>query len=233
MKKVLTCILAVCLCFSTVFAFASCGCENKSADESYKVKATEPDMTDENGIGYVAEGDELTTTSFTGKATELTIPSEFKGKKVTKIGNSTFKGSALQKAVIPNTVTVIGEHAFSMCTDLSDITIPDSVKTIEISAFLACSSLKQVKLPSSVESIGQTCFSGSGLEKIEIPEKVTTIQALSFYQCFDLTSVIVTANVTSVEKDAFGEDDKLVITGPSGCAVETYAKEHSIQFTAK
>ena len=46
--------------------------------------------------------------------------------------------------VIPNSVTSIGEHAFSNCSSLKSVTIPDRVKSISNYAFINCKSLKDV-----------------------------------------------------------------------------------------
>ena len=44
----------------------------------------------------------------------------------------------LEKVIIPNSITEIGNHSFSNCTSLKNITIPNSVKTIEKEAFKGC-----------------------------------------------------------------------------------------------
>ena len=46
--------------------------------------------------------------------------------------------------IIPNTVTSIGESAFSGCENLSSITIPNSVTSIEVWAFASCYALDAV-----------------------------------------------------------------------------------------
>ena len=63
-----------------------------------------------------------------------------------------------QKSVIPNTVTTIGNSAFSDCTNLSSIQIPNSVTTIEAYAFYGCRGLKTLEIPSSVKTIGYLAF---------------------------------------------------------------------------
>ena len=63
-----------------------------------------------------------------------------------------------QNTIIPNSVTSIGERAFSGCTGLTSITIPNSVTSIGIRAFAYCSSLTSVTIPNSVTSIGGDAF---------------------------------------------------------------------------
>ena len=59
---------------------------------------------------------------------------------------------------IPNSVTIIGEKAFTECKTLVSVTIPNSVKSIENNAFSFCTSLKEITLPNSVTSIGDWAF---------------------------------------------------------------------------
>lgn len=47
--------------------------------------------------------------------------------------------SRVRKVVIPNSVTSIGDWAFSHCSRLTSITIPDSVTSIGGGAFHNCS----------------------------------------------------------------------------------------------
>ena len=55
-------------------------------------------------------------------------------------------GTAIQKAVLKNGVTSIGESVFSGCTGLTSVTIPDSVTSIDRYAFGDCTSLTRVKM---------------------------------------------------------------------------------------
>ena len=71
-----------------------------------------------------------------------------------------FIGKDLTEYTIPNSVTSIGDEAFSGCSSLTSITIPDSVTSIEYEAFSGCSSLTSITIPNSVTSIGRSAFNG-------------------------------------------------------------------------
>ncbi|MBR1472950.1 MAG: leucine-rich repeat domain-containing protein [Paludibacteraceae bacterium] len=60
--------------------------------------------------------------------------------------------------VIPNSVTSIGNYAFSGCTGLTSVTIPNSVTNIGEGAFSGCTGLTSMTIPNSVTSIGNNAF---------------------------------------------------------------------------
>ena len=116
--------------------------------------------------------DEVTIIGCDKKASgALTIPATIKGKPVTSIGKEAFLGSNLTSITIPDSVTSIGEGAFSMCSALTSISIPDSVTSIGGGAFLGCKSLTGIIIPDGVTSIGDGAFSWCpSLTTIEVGE---------------------------------------------------------------
>jgi hypothetical protein len=105
---------------------------------------------------------------------------------------------------IPDSVTSIGESAFSFCVNLTSITVPNSVTSIGDYAFYGCTSLTGITIPDSVTSIGNgTFYSCDSLTGITIPNSVTSIGEYAFYGCTSLTSVIIPNSVTSIGKAVF------------------------------
>ena len=93
-------------------------------------------------------------------------------------------------SVIPNSVTSIGDYAFSRCSGLTNIDIPNSVTSIGHSAFERCSGLTNIDIPNSVTSIGAYAFTNSnGLTSIKLPNSVITIGNYAVSYCSSLAEI--------------------------------------------
>ena len=120
---------------------------------------------------------------YIAKETNYTIPNS-----VTTIGDHAFSGCYFLTSInIPNSVTTIGKGAFSGCSYLTSINIPNSVTKIECMAFWECASLTNINIPNSVTTIGECAFWGcESLTSINIPNSVTTIKDGAFCGCENL-----------------------------------------------
>ncbi|MGM9851000.1 MAG: leucine-rich repeat domain-containing protein [Muribaculaceae bacterium] len=119
--------------------------------------------------------------------------------------------------VIPNSVTKIGNGAFSGCTGLTSVTIPNSVTTIGNDAFFDCTGLTKV----IINDISAWCnieflsyhnplyyahhlyLGDNEITDLVIPNSVTTIGNYAFNGCTGLTSVTIPNSVTSIGNCAF------------------------------
>ena len=130
----------------------------------------------------------------------LTLPDS-----VTKIGEGAFSNvDGLKTIIIPGTVKIIGQNAFTNNKTLEKVVIEEGTTTIEASAFSGCTNLSEVILPESIKNIAtQAFYSCRKLDNIEIPKE---IQIISMY-CFcntALTNVKFNGeNVTRIEDSAF------------------------------
>ena len=112
--------------------------------------------------------------------------------------------TSLTSITIPDSVTSIGDSAFSNCPALTNVTIGNSVTSIGICAFIGCSALTNITIPDSVTSIGEGAFSHcSSLTSINIPYGVTNIADYAFENCTSLTSIYIPDSVTNIGNYAF------------------------------
>ena len=136
---------------------------------------------------------------------------------VTTIGDYAFSGcTSLSSVTIPNSVTTIGDYAFSGCTSLSSITIPNSVTTIGEDAFYNCSSLTSVKIGNGVTSIGYNAFGNcNNLATVKMGKNVSSIGEYAFQNCSSLTSIVLPNKLETIGSKAFAGCGLTAITLPN------------------
>ena len=148
--------------------------------------------------------------------------------------------------IIPNSVTSIGNSAFSGCSSLTSVTIPNSVTSIGENAFYNCSGLQKVIVPDfDIVAWCSITFGDNPLNhahhlysdenteitNLVIPDEVTSISDGAFSGCTDLTTVtinsnsIVAANRTwnSSLKRVFGNQVKNYVIGDAVTSIGRYA----------
>ena len=130
---------------------------------------------------------------------------------VTSIGDGAFSECHSLKSInIPDSVTRIGYSAFKSCGGLTSISIPPSVTTIEDGTFLGCHSLRNINIPDTVTRIGRSAFEDcDSLTSINIPPSLTTIEDGTFLCCHSLRNINIPDTVTRIEDYAFSECNSL------------------------
>jgi len=99
---------------------------------------------------------------------------------------------------ISNSVTSIGNGAFSSCINLTSITIPNNVTNIGEKAFYDCKRIRSITISNNLTSIGSLAFAGCiNLGSIAIPNSVTRIEEYAFNTCLSLTSVTFYGTIAS------------------------------------
>ena len=159
-----------------------------------------------------------------------------------------------QSTIIPESITSLGQGAFSQCDNLISITIPNGVTSIGADAFYYCDNLASVNLGEGVQTIGYYAFARcNALTTITIPNSVTTIREGAFFECDNLasvnlgegvhtigycafeychalTSITIPASVTSIDNYAFYNCPTIVMEGatPPAIAYSTFNSDATI-----
>ena len=112
--------------------------------------------------------------------------------------------------IIPQSVTKIGEGAFSNLEGLKTIVIPGTVKEIGMNAFKNNKTLEKVIIQEGVEKIGESAFERcTNLKTIELPESITEINKQAFYICQSLQEIEIPSKITRIDSLTFGTCPKL------------------------
>ena len=121
------------------------------------------------------------------------------GKNLQKIPDGTFYGCrSLAHVTIPETVTEIGNNAFSDCA-ITAIPLTNSIHTIGDGAFKGCKMITQALIGDQVTSIGSNSFNGcSGLDSVVIGNGLGIIKEFSFYNCTELKHVTIGCHVDTI-----------------------------------
>ena len=110
----------------------------------------------------------------------------------------------LEKIVISEGVTSIGDYAFYYCDKLTSVIIPGSVKSIGKGAFYYCDALTGITIPEGVANIGEDAFQNcTGLTNVTIPRSVISIGDGAFDSCSALTDIAIPDGVKSIGTYAF------------------------------
>ena len=155
-----------------------------------------------SGIGTVKSGD-------------IVIPATYNGLPVTSIANSAFasvSSNIKANVKIPDSVTSIGNSAFSAWAGLTGISIGSGLSSIGSSIFYKCSSLEKITVDAEnatfysennclIEASTKTLV--AGCKASIIPDDVTSIGAYAFYGCTDLTEIDIPVSVASLAQACF------------------------------
>ena len=118
-------------------------------------------------------------------------------------------GELLTNAVIPTSVTKIGEYAFYYCDSITSVTLHDGITGIGAQAFAFCSNLSgAIYLPDTTTSIGDYAFFDcEKLNSIRLGTGLTTIGTEAFNYCYRLAEVI---NNSALELTLVSQDNGMV-----------------------
>lgn len=159
------------------------------------------DVSEENGM-YIHHPEHCLV-RYAGNAEEVAVP-----HGITKIGNYSFCGCKIKRIRLPDSVTYIGDGAFSNAVSLTDVPIPDTVRNMGHSVFASCDKLQAVRLPDGLCEVPDHTFSScSSLEEARLPDSVVTIGAYAFEHTKVPPSILFQGNIKTIKNRAFEDVD--------------------------
>lgn len=199
-----------------------------SSVKAFDVDASNPDFASLNGILCSKDMKVLYVMPPATDLTSYTVDSCF-----SEIAPYAFAVCGLEKIVVPENISIIGDYAFQECDKLTDISLPNTITAISRYMLSSCRSLKKLVIPEGVTTIYQYAISWcdslsevifpstlkeikstgfyrtDGLVNLELPEGLEILGGSSFAQCLNLESVSIPASVSQIDYSPFNGCDKL------------------------
>lgn len=135
---------------------------------------------------------------------------------------------ALRKLLLPQSVTEIGEEAFSFLIELEELSLPESLIAIGEAAFTDCYSLtaSALSFPEGLEFIGYQafydCFNLAG--EIEFPHSLRYLLGGTFYQC-RLTKISLPENLEGLGMFDFAGCRLTEVYVPDNCYLDPMGRQ--------
>lgn len=137
------------------------------------------------------------------------------GAQVTTIGDWAFYASGLTQAVIPDTVTSLGDGTFDQCKSLQTAVIGGGIKETPYRLFQDCINLVSVTFKEGLEVVGMRCMMNCDkITTVTLPSTVKKIEGFAFFNCKNLEYVQIPAGVTFISGDAFYGSNKALYEVP-------------------
>ena len=146
------------------------------------------------------DGTFIGITKYKGNAKNLVIPETIQGLPVEVIGGFILN-KKIKSVVIPSSVKVIQELAFSSCESLENVTLPEELFYIGKKAFSDCVSLKMVTLPEKLFAIEEDAFSNTGLTSVTLPKGLEYLDR-AFRECNNLAEINIPDDAAFLLKNA-------------------------------
>ena len=114
--------------------------------------------------------------------------------------------STITNLTISGSITSIGSYAAAGCKNITSVVLPASVTVIEEGAFSGSESLKSVTFAEGLKTIGSEAFSScEQLSEVVIPDSVITIDRRAFYSCDALIKITIGSGVQAIGDRAFAD----------------------------
>lgn len=215
-KRALSFIIAVTVIFSSVYM-------GLDSIDFFAVKANAATEKLYDGYFYIVTNKQKKTCKITGMTSdkaeegEVEIPEKINSYTVTEIGDSAFSMiHDLTEVTIPKTVKKIGYNAFDFAWDLEKVNLKEGLTEIGIAAFKKCDKLTSITIPGTVKKIEYDAFSFcSGLESVTLKKGLTVIGDSAFRDTA-ISKLTIPSTVKTIESLAFYGCENLKTVTMSG-----------------
>lgn len=158
-----------------------------------------------NNVIFTFRKIDNSTSSITGISSSdvqvLEIPEkDDDGLLITKIDSRAFKGNkTIEKVIIPDSISDIGESAFENCSNLRTLVLPKVMNEIGDHAFKRCD-IDSLILP-ELRNIGFAAFSKNKNGNFTITRKIGYVKSHAFNECKILKCLLTNADMKKWDKE--------------------------------
>ena len=182
--------------------------ETEAATEDNRDQAS--DMATYDSFSYqVDEENHVHIVKYNGSDSNVVIPDQIDGQKVTDIDYLAFRGcTSLATVQFPASLEKIGHWAFSGCNNLKDVQFPEGLKSIGYGAFTS-PLITKITIPDTVKELdykSADCSAFSecpNLETVVFANGTTSIPSYALWDCKNLKNITIPETVTDIESGAF------------------------------
>ncbi len=136
----------------------------------------------------------------------IVLPDSYNGEVYTICEYAFANNTEIKGVTITDGVYEIGNHSFEKCDNLNsvDMTNANALVSIGDFAFYMCEELTEISIGSSVVSVGKSAFEAcKSLLSVRLGESTVSIGEDAFYKCIALSDIFVFDQVRSFGKNAF------------------------------
>jgi len=170
---------------------------------------------------YTANGDELTVGTYSGTdLSDVVIKDSYlingKEYRTTSIGEGAFKGLAVEKITLPDSIKSIGDKAFQNCTKLKEVKLPSKLESIGKYAFSHCETLRKIDIPGTVREVSDYSFENcKSMKRISLNEGVQIVGPGAFHNTY-ATNLELPDSLKEIKSSAFTNIDVINLELPNG-----------------
>ena len=129
---------------------------------------------------------------------EFSLPGTLKS-----IGWCAFESTAIEKIVIPESVTYIEYYAFESSPNLREVDIKGPLRALPVGIFADCNKLEKLTLPSTISKIETGSLSDTPIQEFRCPDDLVEIGDNAFYGCKNLERIHFNDKLTHIGDRAF------------------------------